>query len=123
MEVKQKLNPPRIDSYRFGQIVIDGLAYTEDVIVFPDRVLGGWWRKAGHLLQLEDLADVFEASPDVLIVGQGANGRMAIASETKEALEQAGIFLIPGPTEAACQTYNRLRGQAERVVAALHLTC
>ena len=116
------MSTPNIDSYRFGQIVIDGQTHNKDVIIFPTRVLGGWWRGEGHLLQPDDLADVFEARPRVLVVGQGAYGRMAIAPETKEALQVANIELIALPTEQACQTYNNLREQ-EGTVAALHLTC
>jgi hypothetical protein len=44
-----------ITSYDFGHIIIDGKRYTSDLIVFPDRVKVGWWRKEGHRLQLEDL--------------------------------------------------------------------
>ena len=40
----------RIDRYAFGNIVIDGKAYTKDVIIFPDRVYSPWWRKDGHFL-------------------------------------------------------------------------
>lgn len=34
-----------INSYDFGRIVVDGKAYTSDVIIFPDRVNSYWWRK------------------------------------------------------------------------------
>ncbi|MHA1839475.1 MAG: hypothetical protein ACTSYO_05915 [Candidatus Ranarchaeia archaeon] len=37
-----------IDKYEFGCIVIRGQEYTSDVIVFPDRVIDGWWRKERH---------------------------------------------------------------------------
>jgi len=47
---------------------------------------------------------------------------MKITSETRHALQAAGIELIARPTEEACQTYNRLR-ERQTVAAALHLTC
>jgi hypothetical protein len=108
--------------FKHTQIVIDGQTHNKDVIIFPNRVFGGWRRGEGHLLQPDDLADVFAARPKVLVVGQGAYGRMAIAPETEEALQAANIELIALPTEQACQTYNNLREQ-EGTVAALHLTC
>ncbi len=111
-----------IESYHFGRIVIDGKTHTKDVIIFPNRVLGNWWRREGHNLTPEDLEAVFEAKPETLVVGQGAYGRMAIAPKTKEVLEKANIELIAQPTEEACQTYNKLQTQGN-VVAALHLTC
>ncbi|RLI30667.1 hypothetical protein DRO48_02760, partial [Candidatus Bathyarchaeota archaeon] len=47
--------PPTIEAYGFGYIVVDGKRYTSDVIIFPDRVMDGWWRKEGHRLYVDDL--------------------------------------------------------------------
>lgn len=116
------MSAPQIESYRFGHIVIDGKSYSQDVIILPDRVLGGWWRKEGHVLHSDDLYAVFKAEPNLLVVGQGANGRMAVTQETRQAVKEAGIELIALDTEEACQTYNRMRGK-QAVAAALHLTC
>ena len=116
------MGAPRIEDYRFGYVIVDGESHDKDLIILPDRVLAGWWRKEGHALHPEDLAAVIQAGPDLLVVGQGAHGRMRVLARTEEALQGAGIEWIAQPTEDACQTYNRLR--EERVVAAaLHLTC
>jgi hypothetical protein len=111
-----------IEAYSFGRIVVGGQVHTADLIILPGRVVGGWWREEGHSLSVADLAEVFAAKPDILIVGSGANGVMDVPAETREAVEAAGIRLIVERTAAACQTYNRLRATA-RVAAALHLTC
>jgi hypothetical protein len=116
------MGAPQIESYRFGQIVVDGQSYDQDLIILPDRVLGGWWRQEGHSLHAGDLEAVLEARPDVLVVGRGAHGRMRVAPEAARALQAAGVELVAQPTEEACQTYNRLREQ-RTVAAALHLTC
>ena len=123
---------PEIQSYRFGCIVIDGVTFTKDLIILPDRVIENWWRQEGHALHPGDLAEIVDLSapavasseiqPQVLIVGQGAYGRMRVTPETQHALQAAGTLLIAQPTEEACQTYNRLR-ERQTVVAALHLTC
>jgi hypothetical protein len=113
---------PHIESYVSGRAVIDGQLHTRDVIILPDRVLGGWWRKAGHALGPEDLEAVFEAAPEVLVVGQGAQGMMQVTAETRQALQGAGIELLAQRSDQACETYNALR--EERVAAAaLHLAC
>ena len=114
--------PPKIDSYRFGEVVIDGQSYTRDVIVYPDRVQANWWRRDGHNLALADLEDVLRDPPAVLVIGQGAYGRMAVPEETCKQLRAAGIQLKIYHTDRACQVYNRLR-DSRKVVAALHLTC
>ena len=112
----------KIESYEFGRIVIDGQAYDADLILLPDRILEGWWRKEGHLLQSADLEAVFDAEPDVLIVGQGAYGRMRVAGEAARAVEKAGIEMIALPTDEAVKRYNSLP-EGRTVAAALHLTC
>ena len=116
------MNTPRIASYHFGNIVIDGKSYTQDVIILPDRVIGKWWRMEGHRLQIEDLQIVLETRPEVLIVGQGAYGRMDVPEETQGALQSAGIEMIALPTEKACRAYNSMRA-GRRVAAALNVTC
>jgi len=113
-----------IEDYRFGQVVIDGRSYTSDVIVFPDRVMDGWWRNEGHELCPADLREVVQGKPEVLAVGTGKSGLMKVLPKTEEYLEQQGIKLMVERTAEACQTFNRLcRSSEEKVVAALHLTC
>ncbi len=112
-----------IDSYSFGRIVIDERRYTVDVIVFPDRVLDNWWRKEGHRLHINDLKEVLEAKPDVLIVGTGYYGLVKVPPETRKHIETQGIRLVIQSTTEACKTYNRLDKPGMTIVAALHLTC
>ena len=111
-----------IDSYQFGRIVISGETCTSDVIIFPDRVKDNWWRRQGHVLCLEDIAEVTTESPEVLVVGTGAEGLMKVLPEVASSLETQSIKLIVEPTNEACNLYNRLC-HSQRVVAALHLTC
>ena len=111
-----------IDSYHFGQIVINGRKYSSDVIIFPDRVQGGWYRSKGHQLSLEDITEVLAESPEVLIVGTGASGLVRVPPEVQPEIEARDIKLIVEPTSEACNTYNQL-SRLQKVVAALHLTC
>lgn len=113
---------PQIEDYRFGHIVVDGQSYENDLIILPDRIVSGWWREKGHKLKAADLDAVLEARPGVLVVGQGAYGRMSVSNKAERVLEQAGIELIVQPTGEAVKTYNKLR-QERRAAAALHLTC
>ena len=90
--------------------------------IFPDRVRDNWWRKSGHQLCLDDIAEVIAENPEVLIVGTGASGLMKVLPEVKEVIEAQGIKLIAEPTSEACNIYNQL-SHSQKVVAALHLTC
>ncbi len=114
--------PPRIESYRFGSVTIDGQTYARDVIVRPEGVLADWWRRDGHSLRPEDLTDALEPRPNVLVIGCGASGVLRIPDETRRWITGQGIELVALPTGAACDEYGRLSGD-RRVVAGLHLTC
>ncbi|MFC1965294.1 Mth938-like domain-containing protein [Chloroflexota bacterium] len=111
-----------IDSYHFGQIVINGKSYSSDVIIFPDRIQGTWWRSKSHQLTLADITGVLTENPEVLIVGTGASGQMRVLSEVQQETEARDIELVVQPTSEACDIYNQL-SRVQRVVAALHLTC
>ncbi|MEA1957925.1 MAG: MTH938/NDUFAF3 family protein [Euryarchaeota archaeon] len=111
-----------INSYDFGRIVVDGKAYTSDVIIFPNRVKDNWWRKEGHALHIEDIELVVEEKQDVLIVGTGNYGLLEVLPETKKYIESKGIELIVKPTDKACEMYNKI-SKNKKAVAALHLTC
>jgi len=111
-----------INSYDFGRIVIDGTAFTTDVIIFPDRVMDEWWRKDGHVLHVADIESVVAEKPEVLIVGTGKYGILKVLPQTREYIGSKGVELIVEPTDKACEVYNRI-SQDKKVVAALHLTC
>ena len=111
-----------IDSYSFGQIVIGGKRYTNDVIIFPNRVKDNWWRKMGHRLSIEDLNEVIQEKPEILVVGTGYFGSMKVLTDVEEYLKGKEIKLITQPTKDACNTFNLLKSN-KKVVAALHLTC
>jgi hypothetical protein len=112
---------PVIAGYGFGRVTIDGREETRDVIVLPERVVRGWWRKDGHGLVLEDLEGVLEELPERLVVGTGAYGRMRPDPGTLEALRARGIDVEALPTAEAVARYAELDPQT--TAAALHLTC
>jgi len=113
---------PIIDSYQFGQVVIDGQVHNKDVIILSDQVISRWWRQEAHLLQSIDIDPVLQAKPSFLIVGQGAYGKLKISDEAKKSLQAANIQIIAQPTVEAWKTYNEMR-ETGKIAAALHLTC
>ena len=122
-----------IESYEFGVMVIDGKRYTSDVIVLPERVLDGWWRKEGHKVHVEDLEEILrhKPKPEMLVVGTGYYGLVKIPPEVENILESHGIDLVAQPTREACQTFNKLlqnnlsvnKPKRKVIVGAFHLTC
>ena len=113
----------RIESYRFGLMKVDGVEYGQDLVVFPDEIRSNWWRKQGHSLSVEDLRDVLEFKPEVLVVGKGASGLMEVPASTQKALQDEGIEVIAQNTGQACNTFNEQIEKGKKVVGAFHLTC
>lgn len=113
---------PRISRYVFGRITIDGTEHSSDVIVYPDRVEGSWWREKGHLLQPADLAGLAEEKPGVLVIGTGSRGAMKVPPETMSYLEGIAQEVRVLKTADAVEFFNSI-SEGTRAVAALHLTC
>ncbi len=113
----------RIDHYSFGEIIVNGKKYTSDLIIYPDKIAANWWRKEGHKLHYEDIIDVIEYKPEILIIGTGAMGAMKVPKDLINKIEEMGIKVIVKRTSDACDEFNKLIAEGKRVVAALHLTC
>jgi len=112
-----------IDDYTFGRMVVDGVAYTSDLILLPDRVVDGWRRREGHRLDPADLTAVAEAAPAVVVIGTGASGCMAIPAATRRWLEGQGAEVEAAPSSDAVTRYNACAAAGERVLGCFHLTC
>ncbi len=113
----------QIKSYEFGRIEINGTVYTNDVIIYDEHVNASWWRKEGHYLQTEDIEEILNAKPDVIIIGTGKFDTMKVSSNVMKALKSKGIEAIYTSTDEACKKHNKMSGSDKKVVTALHLTC
>ncbi len=111
----------RLEDYRFGRLLVDGREETRDLIVLPARVVREWWRRDGHALVIEDLADVLDELPERLVVGTGAAERMRPDPGAVEDLRRRGVEVEALPTPQAVRRYGEL--DPARTAAALHLTC
>jgi hypothetical protein len=110
-----------IEGYGFGHVTVNGEKLTRDVLVLPGRVVPNWWRRDGHALVLEDLAEVLDELPETLVVGTGADDRMRPDPETLEELRARGVQVEAMPTDRAVRRFADL--DPSRTAAALHLTC
>jgi hypothetical protein len=111
----------RIDQYEFGRIVVDGREEISDLIILPDRVVRNWWRRDGHALVLDDLAEVLDELPSHLVVGTGADGRMRPDPQAIRQLQNRGLTVEALPTGQAVRRFSEL--DPANTAAALHLTC
>lgn len=117
------MEPPRIDKYSFGEIVVDGISYNRDLVILPSGVFSNWWRLEGHKLHMEDIEDYLsKAVIDVLVIGTGINGVMKVTEEVLVEMKARGIEVVALRTPEACNLYNELRNR-KRVMGVFHLTC
>jgi hypothetical protein len=110
----------RVNSYSFGEIVIDGKAYHHDVIIFKEKILD-WWRAESHNVSINDADQIVQLKPKAVIFGTGESGVMRVPRETLDYLKSLNIKVLMFRTGEAYQKYNDLA--EEEAAAALHLTC
>ncbi len=113
----------KIDSFSFGSITIDGHVYGGDLILVPPRIISSWWRREGHRLTMDDLAEVMVYHPEVLVVGRGVSNMMQVPQSTIRDMESTGTRVEILSTPEACHRFNELMEKGEKVAGAMHLTC
>jgi hypothetical protein len=112
-----------IEQYSFGNIIIDGVSYINDIKIIQQKVISEWWRKRGHFVDVDDIQDILKLKPDVLVLGKGSPGQMKSTETLREFLEKNNIELIEEKTVEAVEIFNRLFKQGKNVSAGFHLSC
>ncbi len=111
-----------IESYKFGEMTVDGQNYSADLILLPGRTISSWWRQEGHKLSCEDLQGLFDEEISALVIGTGFHGQMKILQDVRLAAEAKGIRVYAEKTARAVEIFNQL-SEHERTAGAFHLTC
>ena len=113
-----------IESYVTGRSMrVSGKTYTTDLKIIGDAVKDNWWRREGHRLLSDDIVDILESRPEVLVVGTGYAGNLDIPTRLRRDLAERGIRLFSERTAEAVELFNRYRAQNDNVTGAFHLTC
>jgi hypothetical protein len=111
---------------RFGEIEIDGVRYTNDVVIDGGRVRlrdkepsKKHKAKFGHtpLSAKEDIP----WNCRTLIVGTGAEGLLPVMPKVRKQAEEKGVELVTVPTPEACQRLSE--ADLEHTNAIIHVTC
>lgn len=112
-----------IDKYSFGKIVVNGTPYNDDIKIIQGTVVSTWWRNRGHRVELNDIKDIIETNPSVLVLGKGQFGLMKSTRSLREFLQKNDIDLIEEKTSKAIMIFNRLFKEGKNVCAGFHLSC
>jgi len=112
-----------IEAFSFGNIVVNGKAYTDDIKIIQGKVVPTWWRKSGHRVDIDDIRDIIDAKPNILVLGKGKLGMMKSTRSLCEFLKAKDIEFIEEKTSKAIKTFNRLFKEGKNVCAGFHLSC
>ena len=111
----------KIESYKFGEMKVDGNVYRSDLIIFQNRIADSWWRKTGHNLNMDDLKDVIDTKPHYLFIGTGKYGLMRVSKDLRRYLHDLGIEVFVAKTDDSVKAYNK--EQNSNKIGAFHLSC
>lgn len=110
---------PRVDSFYFGNIVIDGKKHQTDVIVSSDGVQE---KESSHEFTKSDFQNILMREPEVIIIGIGTAGAVKVDPEIDSIANDENIEVIKLETPKAVDEYNKLY-RKKKVIAMFHLTC
>jgi len=112
-----------ITDYSFGRIVVNGQACNHDIKIVQGTLMPDWWRKSGHTVEIEDVQDLLDNEPEILVIGKGQPGYMRVADSLRQLLAEKNVKLIEVPTAEAIVTFNRLYQEGRRVCGGFHVGC
>ncbi len=120
MQLVQDLEPGgyTIVAHEAGMVQVNGERLARSCVVSPNRLIRDWEPRALEELEARHLAQLAELDPELVLLGVGARLRFP-ERNLLQPLEQRGIGVEVMDTAAACRTYNLLKGDGRRVVAAL----
>lgn len=110
----------RVSHYTFGEIVIDGKKYTEDVVLYPDGSIA-LWPEDLHTMYKSDFTEIINSGVKVIIYGSGETGAAFMPKKIVKLIESKGIELQIFETMDAIELYNKTSEQD--LLAIFHLNC
>lgn len=118
---------PKVESFKFGSIVIDGKKYGRDVFIMPDGTIiqrkGGFWKFGSHAIKKGEIDELVRAGPEVIVVGAGTSSKAKLAADAELSAKEANIELIILPSSTAVERFNQLADEGKQVSALIHITC
>jgi len=110
----------RIDSFYFGNIIINGRKIQSDVIVSWNGEITE--KEGNHVFGRKEYEDILLRNPEVIVIGTGTVPNVKIDPDIEVTAKLNGIEIISKPTMQAIQEFNKL-AKKKRAVGVMHLTC
>ena len=106
-----------VTAYGDDYVTVNGVRYSESIVVLPARV-APWSARSFESLTAEHFSALLELDAEIVILGTGPKQRFPHRSLTAP-LAQARVGLEVMSLQAACRTYNILVAEERKVAAAL----
>jgi hypothetical protein len=117
----------KIDELIFGSIIVEGKKYRRDILLFADGTVkkrrGGFLMFGSHKIKKQELEELSQGQPEIIIVGTGTNGAAHIAPEAESWAKGKNLSLLVQPSYDAVARVNELAEQKKKVAALIHITC
>lgn len=109
-----------IRSYDDTSISINSQTYNKSLVVSGDSLIEDWNIKQVNELNPENLSQLLELQPEVILIGTGTNIEFPHPATYSSIINQ-GIGIEFMDSRAACRTYNILISENRKVVAGIIL--
>jgi len=110
----------KINSFRFGSLVINNKKYDNDMTVHWDGEVIP--RESTHEFSRNELMDLLLKGPEIIVIGTGTAGCVVIDKNAEKLAKNKNVELIIKKTPDAVEDFNKLT-KDKKVIAVLHVTC
>lgn len=111
-----------INEHKFGFFRINNKPYYGDIKIL-DKKVKTWDNREHHDLNLNQIKDLLEINPNVIIIGTGNSGLLKMSTEAQAAVLSKRIELFAGKNTDAIQKYNEAISKNKKIAALFHATC
>jgi hypothetical protein len=108
-----------IDRIEFGNLVINGKSYNQDLLLFWDGTI--ITKEKSHEVTESVMRRLLAKKPEIVILGIGFDGIVSISRAAKRLARD--IELIIELTPGALKTFEKIQRAGKKVACLAHPTC
>ena len=119
----------KINSTKFGSIIIDGQVYSHDIYILPNGKIEKRNKEyspriEGHRsLGLKEMEYLLFQKPDIIFIGMGQSGVLPLQEEAQQLLNISHCEVIKDLTPNLLIQFNQVFGKDKKICAIFHITC
>ena len=117
----------KIKGATFGEVVVGGKSYTQDICIRVDgrvkkrdKKLAKQLYGTSHIIGPEEVRKVCKGEPEVVFIGTGMSGMVALNGEARHYLDERSVKYEVLKTPEAIDAYNKSKRPRAAVI---HVTC